>query len=370
MPKASCRSRLAPVSPVFAAPLLLGVAVLGGCASTPPELGAGYYEASVSARDYGYVRPAVDVQVVGREARRGASSSATGGDLWDRVRRGRSLGIAPHPRVETTARAMARNPKYLSSLSQRARPYLHLIVTELERAGLPAELALLPEVESRYNPRAVSPAAASGMWQFMPYTGREMGLQQNGLYDGRNDVVASTRGAIAYLKQLNREFNGDWALTLAAYNAGPGRVRGAQNANAARGRPTDYWSLNLPNETEQYVPKLLAVLELVRQPARYGMVCPKIENRPHLDLVEARAQIDLASAAVVSGLPMQTLRDLNPGLKQGKTLPTGPHRVLVPAGASERLRAALAKQGILVQPKAEAVRAKRERRGDRRVFDS
>lgn len=363
MPKASCRSRLAPAALVFAAPLLVGAAVLGGCASAPPQIETAYYQ-PVSAREYGYVRPAVDVRVVGRGGERGTSSQA---DLWERVRHGRGLNIESHPRVDTAARSMARNPNYLTGLSQRARPYLHLIVSELERAGLPAELALLPEVESRYNPRAISPASACGMWQFMPYTGREMGLAQNGLYDGRNDVVASTRGAIAYLKQLNAEFSGDWALTLAAYNAGPARVRGAQNANAARGRSTDYWSLNLPNETQQYVPKLLAVAALVREPARYGLVLPKIDNRPGLELVEARAQIDLGRAAIASGLSMQTLRDLNPGLKQGKTPPAGPHQVLVPVGAGDRLRSALAKQGIAMVAKPNEgpkKRASKERRND------
>jgi membrane-bound lytic murein transglycosylase D len=212
-------------------------------------------------------------------------------DLWDRVRRGPSLGISHHARVDRAVQSLQRNPAYLTDLARRARPYLHVIVGELERAGMPTELALLPEVESRYNPRAVSPKSASGMWQFMPYTGTEMGLVQNGWYDGRNDILASTRGAIAYLKQLNDEFNGDWALALASYNAGPGRVRSAQRVNKARGKPTDFWSLNLPTETEQYVPKLLAIADLVRAPERYGMRMPPIENRPKLELVEARGQI-------------------------------------------------------------------------------
>jgi len=345
MPPASCRP------PVLLATLALaGAATLSGCASRPTE-----YDPrrdaprSVSAREYGYVRPATDVRVRD-EAPRVAYSGRIGDDVWDRVRHGRRLGIDHHTRVERALAAMKRNPNYLTGLTRRASPYLHLIVEELERHGLPAELALLPEIESRYNPRAVSHMSATGMWQFMPYTGREMGLVQNGMYDGRNDILASTRGAIAYLTQLRDQFDGDWALALAAYNAGPGRVRGAQRANAARGQPTDYWSLNLPSETQHYVPKLLAVIDLVRSPDRHGLTMPQIENRPALALIETRSQIDLAQAARLAGVPLTTLRDLNPGLKQGKTLPEGPHRVLVPAASANQLRTALARNGELIGP--------------------
>jgi membrane-bound lytic murein transglycosylase D len=172
-----------------------------------------------------------------------------------------------------------------------------------------------------------------------------MGLRQDASYDGRNDILASTRGAIAYLKQLQAEFDGDWALALASYNAGPARVRAAQRANQARGKPTDFWSLDLPTETELYVPKLLAITNMVRTPERYGMRMPPLENRPRLELVEARRQIDLASAARASGVPLQTLRDLNPGLKRSKTPSAGPHRILVPLGTGHKVRTSLAKAG-------------------------
>jgi membrane-bound lytic murein transglycosylase D len=331
------------------------LSTLSGCASRGKLTQASYDPAldapqTISAREYGYVRPAVDIRVAGQ----GEPSLVYGGrdsaDLWDRVRHGPGLGISHNARVDQAIRSLQRNPAYLSDLARRARPYLHVIVGELERAGMPTELALLPEVESRYNPRAVSPKSASGMWQFMPYTGREMGLLQNSWYDGRNDILASTRGAIAYLRQLRDEFNGDWALALASYNAGPGRVHAAQRSNRARGKPVDFWSLNLPSETEHYVPKLLAVATLVRDPARYGMTLPPLENRPRLELVVARSQIDLAQAARHCGVPLRTLRDLNPGLKQGKTPRSGPHRVLVPLGTGQKLRRALAKSGNLASP--------------------
>ena len=343
----------------------LAIVGLNGCASKPTAYQGGYDPSldvprTVSAREYGYVRPARDVQVLG-DRDRFAYGGRNSADLWDRVRHGPSLGISHHDRVERAIAALKRNPNYLTDLARRARPYLHVIVGELERAGMPTELALLPEVESRYNPRAVSPKSASGMWQFMPYTGTEMGLVQNGWYDGRNDILASTRGAIAYLTQLRDEFDGDWALALASYNAGPGRVRSAQRANRARGRPTDFWSLNLPTETELYVPKLLAIADLVREPARYGMRMPSVENRPKLELVEARSQINLASAARHCGVPLRTLQTLNPGLKRGMTPQQGPHRLLVPLGTGHKLRTALAKAGKLAPTVAGD---SRPRRGD------
>jgi membrane-bound lytic murein transglycosylase D len=325
-----------------------------GCASQPSDPRGAYDPGldtprSVSARQYGYVRPAVDVRVIGRDTGL-AYGGGSAGDLWDRVRRGPGLGINHHARVDRAIQSLQRNPAYLTDLARRARPYLHVIVGELERAGLPTELALLPEVESRYNPRALSPKSASGMWQFMPYTGIEMGLEQNSWYDARNDILASTRGAIAYLRQLYREFDGDWALALASYNAGPARVRAAQRANEARGRPTDFWSLSLPTETELYVPKLLAVASLVREPSQYGMRIPPLANRPTIELVQARSQIDLADAARHCGVPLRTLQNLNPGLKRGKTPRSGPHYVLVPLGTGDKLRRALAKSGKLETP--------------------
>jgi membrane-bound lytic murein transglycosylase D len=341
--------RLAAVASLTIAALL----ALGGCASSGRSANDDpYYDSprSVSAREYGYVRPNVDVRVVGSESRTfGYSpSSYRGNDLWERVRRSRGLGVTDNPRVDRAIAALKRNPKYLTDLSRRARPYLHMIVHEVERRGMPAELALLPEVESRYNPRAISPVAATGMWQFMPYTGKEMGLDQNSWYDGRNDILASTRGALSYLQQLRAELGGDWALALAAYNCGPRRVASAQERNRRRGKPTDFWSLDLPAETEAYVPKLLAVAALVKEPGRYGQRLPVIPNRPALEVVASSAQIDLAHAARVSGVSLKTLRDLNPGLKRGKTMPSGPHQVLVPVDAATKLRKAIAKAGKAV----------------------
>ncbi len=335
----------------------LALLLLGGCASQTPRdnLDAGYDADGVSARAYGYVRPAVDVQIrVRGDTQRGKGSQGKGldlgpiaasggsGDLWDRVRARMALKDNQNPRVEARVKYLKGQPNYLTGLTRRAQPYLHMIVREIERRGMPMELALLPEVESSYNPRALSPKAASGMWQFIPSTGTLMGLAQNDWYDGRNDIVASTRAALSYLEGLHKDLGGDWALAIAAYNCGPERVRSAQQANRSQGKPTDFWSLDLPAETEAYVPQLLAIAEVVGTPARYGLTLPAVPDRPQLELVQVARQVDLDQAARLADLSPDTLNHLNPGLKRGKTQPSGPHTLLVPAGAGQRLRLHLA----------------------------
>ncbi|WPL17768.1 Membrane-bound lytic murein transglycosylase D precursor [Thiorhodovibrio winogradskyi] len=336
--------------------LPLALLGLGGCVSQPARdsAGAGQWmdqpPRSVSAREYGFVRPAIDPHSLaqhtpGRPARSGAPALSIAGDPWQRIRSGQRLGIAPHSRVTQSLKQFTRNKEYLNQLTARARPYLHLIVTELERGGLPTELALLPEIESRYNPRAVSHMSAAGMWQFMPYTGKEMGLVQNASYDARLDVLASTRGAVKYLRELNQTFDGDWALTLAAYNCGPACVQAAQRANHRAGKATDYWSLNLPRETEAYVPKLLAVVSMVHSPERFGQRLPALPAASPLAVVTTRAPVDLATAASASGVPARTLAELNPALKQGRNRAGQTTHLLVPAAAAARLNKHLRQLG-------------------------
>jgi membrane-bound lytic murein transglycosylase D len=251
------------------------------------------------------------------------------------------------PSIDSKVSAFQRDPQYLAKLSQRARPYLHVIIGEIERRGLPAELALLPHVESRYNPAATSPKAAAGMWQFIPSTGRIMGLRQDSWQDDRRDVLASTRAAMDYLQQLNRRFGGDWELAMAAYNCGPGRVESAQVANRLRGRPTDFWSLDLPGETESYVPQILAAARLVAEPAKYGMRLPAIPSAPQLELVRTHGSVDLVRVAQASGVSVAELRRLNPGLKQDRTAPYGPGRMLVPAGRGKQITSQLASAQVV-----------------------
>jgi len=328
---------------------LLGLLVTSGCATDKTHY-ADYdddYD-GVSAREYGYVRPAADVWVLGHAGKsRRVGRSATGGDLWQRVRAGMQLDLHASPRIDSKVNAFRRDPQYLAKLSQRARPYLHLIVGEIERRGLPAELALLPHVESGYNPAATSPKAAAGMWQFIPSTGRIMGLRQDNWHDDRRDVLASTRAAMDYLEQLNRRLGGDWELAIAAYNCGPGRVESSQAANRRRGKPVDFWSLDLPTETENYVPQILAAARLVSEPTLYGMRLPPVPDTPQLELVRTERPVDLARVAQASGVGLTELKRLNPGLKLGQTAPGGPGNVLVPVGAGGQVSAKLASARVL-----------------------
>jgi membrane-bound lytic murein transglycosylase D len=290
-----------------------------------------------SSRDSNIVRSAVDVVVLGGGPGYGYASYS-GDNLWGRVRARMDLGISSNSRVDKEIRRLRSNPMYLEQLSARAAPYMHLIVHEIERRRLPGELALLPEIESKYNPTALSHKSASGMWQFIPDTGRKYGLKQNAWYDGRNDIVASTHAALDYLQWLHREFRGDWALALAGYNAGEKRVAAEIRKNRGHGKGTDFWALDLPTETKNYVPKLVAVAKLVEKPQRFGMRAPHIPDGPRLKLVDMGRQTNLARAAKLSGVRLADLRRLNAGLKRGTTLPSGPHKLLFPIGSGRTLR--------------------------------
>jgi membrane-bound lytic murein transglycosylase D len=324
--------------------LALAVFATAGCAtkSNVADSGDGYGD-SVSAREYGYVRPSSDAWMLGEEGprvkTRGQPQSS--GDLWGRVRAGMKLNRYASGRIDSKVNAFRQDPQYLTKLSTRAKPYLHVVMAEIERRGLPAELALLPHVESRYNPAATSHKAAAGMWQFIPSTGRIMGLRQDTWYDGRRDILASTRAAMDYLEQIHRRIGGDWELAMAAYNCGPGRVESAQAANRARGLPTDFWSLNLPAETENYVPQILAAARLVSEPAKYGLRLPPVPSGPQLELVSTDRPVNLARVAAASGVGLYELQQLNAGLKRGQTAPDGPGRLLVPLGTGRRVTASL-----------------------------
>jgi LysM repeat protein/soluble lytic murein transglycosylase-like protein len=252
------------------------------------------------------------------------------GDLWNRMRAGFKMDLdVENNRVYAQRNWFASRQTYIDRLTARASRYLYHTVTEAERRGIPTELALLPVIESSYDPAATSNAAAAGMWQFIPSTGRLYGLRQSDLYDGRRDVVESTRAAYDFLTSLYNKF-GSWELALAAYNAGPGRIQQAINANAARGLPTDYWSLRLPTETMNYVPRFLAVAQIVREPSRSNLILPAIANRPHFRSVTLSGPIDLGLAGQVIGLSAKELYELNPAFRRGQTDPAGPHRLLIP----------------------------------------
>lgn len=264
-------------------------------------------------------------------------------DLWARLQAGFTLPTRlDDRRVQLHLQWFKRHPHYLNRVVQRAEPYLPWILDRIEQAGVPTEIALLPIVESGFNPFAYSHGRAAGLWQFIPATGRRFGLEQNWWYDGRRDWVAATDAALAYLQANHARFDGDWLLALAAYNAGEGNVLKAQRRNRARDRATDFWSLELPRETEKYVPKLLALREVFTHPADYGLELPPLDPDQRLELVETGGQLDLALAAELAGLPLETLYRLNPGFNRWATPPGGPHRLVLPHGASARFSQALA----------------------------
>ncbi|HEB97777.1 MAG TPA: LysM peptidoglycan-binding domain-containing protein [Sedimenticola thiotaurini] len=264
-------------------------------------------------------------------------------DLWQRLRQGFSLPMTDDPRVAAQIEWYRNHPEYLQRVEQRARPYLFFITEELERRRMPTELALLPIVESAYQPFAYSPGRAAGLWQFIPSTGRMFGLKQNWWYDGRRDVVAATRAALDYLQQLADRFDGDWELALAAYNSGAGTVGKAIRRNRKKGRPTDFWSLRLPRETRDYVPRLLAIAAVVREPERYGITLEEMPNEPYFASIDTQAQLDLALAAEMAGISIDELYRLNPGFNRWATDPEGPHHINLPVTAVERFSEQLAR---------------------------
>jgi LysM repeat protein/soluble lytic murein transglycosylase-like protein len=255
------------------------------------------------------------------------------GDVWKRMTVGFKMNSDHwNPRIDAQRGWFISRQPYLDRLSARASRYLYHTVKEAERRGLPTELALLPVIESSYDPAATSSAAAAGLWQFIPSTGRIYGLKQSSQYDGRRDVVESTRAAYEFLGSLYNQF-GSWELALAAYNAGPGRIQQAINRNKAAGLPTDYWSLKLPEETMNYVPRFLAVAQIIKNPNAYNINLPPIANRPHFREVTVGA-VSLNEVASITGLSRAELYQLNPGHRGEWVDGASPMRILIPADLS------------------------------------
>jgi membrane-bound lytic murein transglycosylase D len=269
-------------------------------------------------------------------------------DLLVRLRSGFALDLTTDdPAVVRERDWYARNQAYLDRVFQRADRYLYYIVGEVEARDMPAELALLPIVESAFDPFAYSHGRAAGLWQIIPGTGRRLGLEQDWWFDGRRDVLEATRAALDYLEQLHQQFDGDWLLAVAGYNSGEGNVERALKKAAAAGRPRDFWGIKsyLPVETRTYVPRLLAVAELVADPAAAGVTLPALANEPHFDVVDTGGQIDMALAAELAGIDTAALYELNPGVNRWATRPEGPHRLLVPLGQADQFTTALAALG-------------------------
>ncbi len=260
-------------------------------------------------------------------------------DAWLRLQQGMQLTPIHNDRVNAQLEWFVEHPGYMQRVMERARPILPFVLDELEKRDLPSELALLPIVESAYQAFAYSHGRASGMWQIIPSTGRFLGLKQNWWYDGRRDIIESTRAAINYLEQLATEFDGDWELALAAYNAGPGKIRSAIRYNRYRDRPTDFWHLTrIRTETRSYVPKMFALKEMFTHPEKYQLDLLPINNQVSYEIVELDGQIDLALAADLAGISVNQLYQLNPAFNRWATAPDGPHRLLLPRGKADHFR--------------------------------
>ncbi len=282
-------------------------------------------------------------------------------NIWGRIHQGyRIRNYNYQPLVRRFIQQFASNPRTIQRLTDRSSDYLYLVVTELNRRGMPTELAFLPFVESAYRNSAYSRAGAAGMWQFIPATGRRYGLMQTGSYDARLDPHQSTQAALNYLQKLNREFRGDWLLTLAAYNAGERRVHREIAKNIERGLPTDYWNLDLPRETRQYVPRLLAYKEILSHPRAYGLVIRGIPNTPALARIHVNKPVNLRKAAMYAGLPPSQLLALNSGFLHGITTPSFSNSIILP-----RSHANILNQIIRDLPPAADVHNKRAYRSNR-----
>ncbi|WP_293759168.1 LysM peptidoglycan-binding domain-containing protein [uncultured Paraglaciecola sp.] len=264
-------------------------------------------------------------------------------DIWQRVRSQFNFKFEDNSRITAQRNWYLKHPDYMKRVAIRAKPFLHLIVEKLEQQKMPLELVLLPIVESAFDPFAYSHGRAAGMWQFIPSTGKRFGMKQTWWYDGRRDVMASTQGAIDYLNYLVKMYDGNWFHALAAYNSGEGRVQRAISKNRKAGKPTDFWNLDLPRETRAYVPKLLALADILANSEQYDFKWPKIDNIPFTQEVIVGSQIDLALAAQMAGLTVKEIHSLNPGYNRWATDPNGPFTLLLPIDKAEKFSIELAK---------------------------
>ena len=331
-------SRPAPAARRIGWTLLLSVGVwLTGCASAPPPpkaaatkptAAAAAAPASATPAQQDLSGPLSPVAAGNISSSPVASLSAPS-DIWDRIRRGFAMNDLSNDIVRDREQWYASRPDYMQRMTERSNRYLFHIVEEIERRGLPAELALLPFIESAFNPQAISSARAAGMWQFMPATGESFDLKQNVFRDDRRDVLASTKAALDYLEQLYARF-GDWHLALAAYNWGQGNVNKAITRNLAAGLPAGYSDLDMPLETRTYVPKLQAVKNIVAAPSAFNAQLPDIGNHPFFDAISISKDIDVALIIRLAEISENDFRALNPSLKQPVVMAAGTPQILLP----------------------------------------
>src|SRR5471030_2828812 len=321
--------------------ILIASVLLVGCQSSkqddsPPE----QHAQSVSSAGQGEAGKYTDARAT--SARWLENSNPAQPDLWNFISDELKMQIPDNARVREQKKRFLRNKSYLHDVTLRAEPYMYWIVEQIKQRKMPMELVLLPIVESAFDPKATSASNAAGLWQIVPTTGRNYGLKQNQWYDGRRDVVASTTAALDMMQRLNRIFNGDWLLTVAAYNSGEGRVMQAVKTNKAKGKPTDFWSLSLPRETSIYVPKMLALSDILKNSKKYGISLPTPSKDRALARVEIGQQMQLTQAAEMAGMSLTKLKSFNTGYKQNVTAPNGPHYIVLPTAHAAQLKDSLA----------------------------
>ncbi|MCL6744104.1 MULTISPECIES: murein transglycosylase D [Kosakonia] len=281
----------------------------------------------------------------------GTFAAQNNSDLWTSISDELKMGIPENTRIREQKLKYLSNKSYLHDVTLRAEPYMYWIAGQVKKRNMPMELVLLPIVESAFDPHATSGANAAGIWQIIPSTGRNYGLKQTRSYDARRDIVASTTAALDMMQRLNRMFDGDWLLTVAAYNSGEGRVLKAMKANKSRGKPTDFWSLSLPQETKIYVPKMLALSDILKNSKRYGVSLPTPDESRALARVRLSSPVEVDQLAEMAGISVNKLKTFNAGVKGSTLGSAGPQYVMVPKKHADQLRESLASGEIAaVQP--------------------
>ncbi|VVE41975.1 lytic transglycosylase [Pandoraea pneumonica] len=320
---------------------LLLTLLLAACASTAPPTGASnstpqaQSKSPLASNAKGKQRVSSDQTIdLDNDSINDLAYGSDDADLWARIRHGFAIPDLDTDLAQDRTQWYAQRPEYVERMIERSNKYLFHIVEELERRHMPTELALLPFVESAYNPQALSTAKAAGMWQFIPSTGKTYNLKQNMFQDERRDVLASTTAALDYLSKLYAMF-GDWHLALAAYNWGEGNVQRAIDRNQAQGLPTDYLSLRMPTETRYYVPKLQAIKNIIAHPDLYSVKLPEIPNHPYFVSVTTKRDIDVALAAKLADLPLDEFRALNPSFRKPVILGAAQPQILLPFDSAE-----------------------------------
>ncbi len=327
----------------FSAVLLVAL-VIYGCAQAPARQVKLELPLPVNSADRA-VGAAEPVQQLGapQQAAAGAGSAAAvwgPDDMWRRIRAGFQFSDYIPDSWPQTISWYQQRQYYMDRIIEQSEPYLHFVLEEVEKRNMPTEIALLPIVESGYQPFAYSRSGAAGIWQFIPSTGKHYGLKRNAWYDGRRDIQSSTRAALDFLQDLYKRLDNDWLLALAAYNSGGTTVERAVRRVRSQGKSGDFWSIRplLPQETRHYIPKLLAISAMVMDPDYYGIRLRQIPNEPRLTLLRFDEQINLAVAARLAGLSLDELRQLNPGFTRLVTPPDGPHDLLLPVEKGAQLK--------------------------------